>query len=1068
MNTKKLAIGLLLAVAASVPAQNLATWTKYKSITVNTTGTGANVAANVAKFPVLIRLSAANAADIFAQAQPGGSDIRFSNAAGTAVIPHEIESWDGTAQRAAIWVLADTVKGNNNTASMRIYWGKGGVADGSNGAAVFDTANGHVAVWHMNGTATEKSSTVHGFVATPFGAPGANDTSIVGRGRRFNGAQHFQVVGSASGPLNLPLDGTYTLSAWTYADTVITASNSGHGIVNKGDHQWTLATYGSAADKTYEITTKAGNNQWRQTTTAATTTPVAYPGVLLNNNVRVWRYVTGTWNGTDANDTGRIYFDGVHQKFATWNNTSTAGRQEARDVHIGGLSNEGTGSTNATGSLQRFWVGTLDEIRVSKVARDSNWIRLEFENQKPASSIVTLGSTQTQTVAADTVRNIRYVMPGTGNTPRDTLVFPLNVAVNLPLLYDGGPIDSVKITGFTTTLPAGLSINLTSGLLSGTPTATFAAANRTLTVYTALGNVTRGLRISAVFVPGPMANFDYAVDTAQYVVGLPIAANAPSWSDSGRAPTGFSVTPALPAGLSLNATTGVISGTATAIAAATNHTVTATNATDTLTKVIRITVVSAGTENYAGTAWPNKQVVYLNTQGSGAAVSGGVANFPVLIRLDSSNFNTGFTQAQASGADIRFTKANNTTRLSHQIERWDAAAKKAEVWVRLDTIRGNAIDSVRMHWGNATAPNLSSGPTVFDTVTGFQAVWHMNAASGAESDATPNGFGASATNGPGTGAGAIGPARTFNGTSQFFVAPGTASGKLNFSQADSYTLSSWINPASIVTTTNNGHKIIDKGDNQYVLATYGPDETSRYWEITIRGNNAWNQCQADGSFPGSTAILASSSVNAWNYLVGTYAGGAVGAAATQRLFYNGVLVNECPITNDSPDGRNENHNVHIGVQSGTAPSGNFTRYWNGLLDEVRLASRARSADWVKLEYANQRPAGQNLVSFTRPVSVAGPLASVQGSAFTVASAGRGLVFGLGVAAEGRATVSLVDMWGRTVWSGAFAPGASRLQWNGTVRNGAYAANGVYLARVTIADKQGRAVQVFDRKVPYTR
>ena len=33
---------------------------------------------------------------------------------------------------------------------------------------------------------------------------------------------------------------------------------------------------------------------------------------------------------------------------------------------------------------------------------------------------------------------------------------------------------------------------------------------------------------------------------------------------------------------------------------------------------------------------------------------------------------------------------------------------------------------------------------------------------------------------------------------------------------------------------------------------------------------------------------------------------------------------------------------------------------------------------------------------------------------------------------------------------------------------AYAVSGVYLARVTIADKQGRAVQVFDRKVPYTR
>src|SRR5690606_26670633 len=157
---------------------------------------------------------------------------------------------------------------------------------------------------------------------------------------------------------------------------------------------------------------------------------------------------------------------------------------------------------------------------------------------------------------------------------------------------------------FATTLPAGLSINLTSGLLSGTPTATFAAANRTLTVYTAPGNVTRGLRISAVFVPGPMANFDYAVDTAQYVVGLPIAANAPSWSVPARATPRFSLTPALPAALALNTTCGVTSGTPTAAAAAANDTVTAANATDTLTTVVRIAVIATGTEDYAGTAWP--------------------------------------------------------------------------------------------------------------------------------------------------------------------------------------------------------------------------------------------------------------------------------------------------------------------------------------------------------------------------------------------------------------------------------------------------------------------------------
>src|SRR5690606_37285136 len=118
MNARKLALGLLLAAASSVSAQSLATWPKYKDITVNTTGTGANVAADVASFPVLVRLTAANANDIFAEAGPGGINVRFANAAGAAR-PFEIEHWDATAKVASIWVLADTVKGNNNTASLR-------------------------------------------------------------------------------------------------------------------------------------------------------------------------------------------------------------------------------------------------------------------------------------------------------------------------------------------------------------------------------------------------------------------------------------------------------------------------------------------------------------------------------------------------------------------------------------------------------------------------------------------------------------------------------------------------------------------------------------------------------------------------------------------------------------------------------------------------------------------------------------------------------------------------------------------------------------------------------------
>ena len=59
-------------------------------------------------------------------------------------------------------------------------------------------------------------------------------------------------------------------------------------------------------------------------------------------------------------------------------------------------------------------------------------------------------------------------------------------------------------------------------------------------------------------------------------------------------PTSYSISPALPTGLSLNTTTGVISGTPSTTAASANYTVTATNAGGNTTANVTIVVNSAG------------------------------------------------------------------------------------------------------------------------------------------------------------------------------------------------------------------------------------------------------------------------------------------------------------------------------------------------------------------------------------------------------------------------------------------------------------------------------------------
>ncbi|MGZ3778271.1 MAG: Ig domain-containing protein, partial [Mucilaginibacter sp.] len=61
-------------------------------------------------------------------------------------------------------------------------------------------------------------------------------------------------------------------------------------------------------------------------------------------------------------------------------------------------------------------------------------------------------------------------------------------------------------------------------------------------------------------------------------------------TNTGAAATGYSISPALPAGLTINSTTGVISGTPTAASSATNYTVTATSAYNSGTTIVNITV----------------------------------------------------------------------------------------------------------------------------------------------------------------------------------------------------------------------------------------------------------------------------------------------------------------------------------------------------------------------------------------------------------------------------------------------------------------------------------------------
>jgi subtilisin-like proprotein convertase family protein len=107
------------------------------------------------------------------------------------------------------------------------------------------------------------------------------------------------------------------------------------------------------------------------------------------------------------------------------------------------------------------------------------------------------------------------------------------------------------------------------------------------------GSISGGWRLSLQTTAPPVAPpsaLSYSSNPATYTKDTAIAINTPS--SSGGAVVSYSVSPALPAGLTLNTSTGIISGTPTTLTAASNYTITATNSGGSTDAWVSITVVS--------------------------------------------------------------------------------------------------------------------------------------------------------------------------------------------------------------------------------------------------------------------------------------------------------------------------------------------------------------------------------------------------------------------------------------------------------------------------------------------
>lgn len=127
----------------------------------------------------------------------------------------------------------------------------------------------------------------------------------------------------------------------------------------------------------------------------------------------------------------------------------------------------------------------------------------------------------------------------------------------------------------TPTLPTGLTINSTTGVITGTPTAILPRTVYTIKATNSGGSATATWALTVAAVPKPILG----LYTPATVVTTKNGAAVNSTIVNSGATALFSISPALPSGITIEPNTGAIRGIATVTSPLTNYTITAVSGT---------------------------------------------------------------------------------------------------------------------------------------------------------------------------------------------------------------------------------------------------------------------------------------------------------------------------------------------------------------------------------------------------------------------------------------------------------------------------------------------------------
>ena len=305
--------------------------------------------------------------------------------------------------------------------------------------------------------------------------------------------------------------------------------------------------------------------------------------------------------------------------------------------------------------------------------------------------------------------------------------------------------------------------------------------------------------------------------------------------------------------------------------------------------------------------WKQRTKLVFNTTAAGVESKETISGLPVPVRLHSGNFD--FLSAKADGSDLRFVAGDDKTPLQFWVERYDSVNELAVVWVLVPSLLpGTDKNLIYAYAGNDQAPAQSGAAgAVFDSST--LAAFHFGEKDGIATDQSGTVKATAAVTSEPNGL--IGPSARLIGSPITFP----ASDKLAAPAAGPFSVSLWLRPDAAQGVLYSQGTLTIALDGGHLGATLGP--------VSVSGGD----------------IAAAT----WSNVVLTIGGGKI------TLYVNGAQAGQADVGN-------QNGRIAGDIKLGDG--------YQGQIDELELASSARSAEWIKLAYASQAADAKLVVTTT--------------------------------------------------------------------------------------------------------